>query len=80
LLEPVRLYETKELEYTEDRETSDKLSFSASGELLKPAFRAGVESSVDEKSGEKNELAVFLDAALDSYEPCKRSGECFARE
>ena len=28
----------------------------------------------------KNELAVFLDAALDSPERCKGSGECFARE
>jgi hypothetical protein len=53
IVEPVRLYETKELEYTEDRETSDKSSLSVSGELLRPAFRAGVESSADEKAGEK---------------------------
>jgi hypothetical protein len=53
IVEPVHIYETKEVEYTEDRETSERSTFSASAELVRPAFRAGGEISVDEKGGER---------------------------
>jgi hypothetical protein len=52
-VDPVQIYETKEVEYTADRETSEKSTFSASAELVRPTFRAGGETSSGEKGGER---------------------------
>jgi hypothetical protein len=53
ILDPVRIFETKELEYSEDREINEGTQFSASIEIAKPQLQAGTQISTGERTGER---------------------------